>query len=148
MVTLSSGTWFTATDSNANFCELGWAAAAGLCAGPEGVRQAVRGGDLLQHVRVPGSGAGSFGNVSLNTLNGPGNKNWDASLLKTVRFGEVRRLELRGEFYNVLNHPNLLFAGAGPQNSNNATTFGSSNFGVLTAARDPRLIQIGAKIYY
>jgi len=85
--------------------------------------------------------------VSLNSVNGPGFKNWDRSILKTIPVHESQRLELRGEFYNTLNHPNFLFAGAGPQNSNDATVFGSSNFGFVTAARDPRLIQIGAKSY-
>jgi hypothetical protein len=69
-------------------------------------------------------------------------------VLKTIPVGEARRFELRGEFFNSLNHPNFLFAAPGPQNSNNATTFGSTNFGVVTAARDPRLIQIGLKFYY
>ncbi|WP_263381819.1 TonB-dependent receptor [Granulicella arctica] len=69
-------------------------------------------------------------------------------LQDAIPVGDARRFELRGEFYNALNHPNFLFAAAGPQNSNNATTFGSSNFGVVTAARDPRLVQIGLKLYY
>ena len=91
---------------------------------------------------------GSFGDVSLNSVNGPGVENWDMSTLKTIPVGESRRFELRGKFYNSFNHPNFLFAGAGPQNSTNATVYGSSNFGYVTAAQDPRLIQIGAKFCY
>ncbi len=148
VVTLSSGTWFTVTDSNSNFSNSDGQQRPDFVPGQKASDKPCVAGTFFNTCAFQDPTLGSFGNVSLNTLNGPGNKNWDASLLKTVTFGESRRLELRGEFYNVLNHPNLLFAGAGPQNSNNATTFGSSNFGVLTAARDPRLIQIGAKIYY
>ncbi len=148
VVTLSSGTWYTVTDSNSNFSNSDGQQRPDFVTGQKASDKPCVAGTFFNTCAFRDPALGSFGNVSLNTLNGPGNKNWDASLLKTVSFGEARRLELRGEFYNVLNHPNLLFAGAGPQNSNNATTFGSSNFGVLTAARDPRLIQIGAKFYY
>ena len=148
VVTLSSGTWYTVTDSNSNFSNSDGQQRPDFVPGQKASDKPCVPGTFFNTCAFQDPALGSYGNVSLNTLNGPGDKNWDASLLKTVGLGEARRLELRGEFYNVLNHPNLLFAGAGPQNSNNATTFGSSNFGVLTAARDPRLIQIGAKIYY
>jgi len=148
VVTLSSGTWFTVTDSNANFSNSDGQQRPDFVPGQRASGKPCVAGTFFNTCAFKDPALGSFGTVSLNSLNGPGNKNWDASVLKTVPMGEARRLELRGEFYNVLNHPNFLFAGAGPQNSNNATVFGSSNFGVLTAARDPRLIQIGAKIYY
>ncbi len=148
VVTLSSGTWFTVTDSNSNFSNSDGQQRPDFVPGVKATDKPCVAGTAFNTCAFQDPALGSFGNVSLNTLNGPGDENWDSSLLKTIRLGEARRLELRGEFYNVLNHPNLLFAGAGPQNSNNATTFGSSNFGVLTAARDSRLIQIGAKIYY
>jgi len=91
---------------------------------------------------------GSFGNVGINTLNGPGLANADLSLLKTFLIGEKRRLEFRAESFNVSNHPNLLFAAPGPQNSNNSTVLGTPTFGYVTAARDPRLLQFGLKFYY
>ncbi len=91
---------------------------------------------------------GSFGNVSINTVRGPGVENVDSSALKTIPIGESRRFEFHGEFYNFFNHPNFLFAAPGPQNSNNATVFGTPGFGFATAARDPRLAQLGLKFYY
>lgn len=99
-------------------------------------------------MRVCRPGAGSFGNVSLNSLRGPNYKNWDGSLLKSFPIGESRRVEFRAEFYNLLNHTNYLFAAPGPQNSNNATVLGASSFGYVTAARPPRQIQLGLKLYY
>lgn len=46
------------------------------------------------------------------------------------------------------NHPNLQFAKSGPQNSISTTTFGTPQFGFLTAARSPRQIQFALKFYY
>ncbi len=91
---------------------------------------------------------GSFGNVGINTLNGPGVNNWDMSLLKTFPVGEKRRFEFRSEFFNLPNHANFLFAAPGPQNSNNSTVLGTPTFGYVTAARAPRQIQFGLKFYY
>ena len=91
---------------------------------------------------------GSFGNVSLNSLQGPGNKNFDFALEKIIPLHEKLQLELRAETFNVLNHPNFLFAAPGPQNSNNATVFGTPSFGFTTAAQAPREIQFAAKLHY
>ncbi len=67
---------------------------------------------------------------------------------KRFRFTSLNGSNCAESSTTPFNHLNFLFAGTGPQNSNNATVFGSSNFGFVTAARDPRLIQIGAKLYY
>ncbi len=45
------------------------------------------------------------GNLGRNTWRGPGICNWDSSLQKSVSITERVKLELRGEFFNVLNHP-------------------------------------------
>ena len=148
VVTLSSGTWYTVTDANANFANSDGQQRPDFVPGQKASGKPCVPGTFFNTCAFMDPARGSFGNVSLNTVNGPSNKNWDMSVLKTIPVSEARRFELRGEFYNVLNHPNFLFAGAGPQNSNNATVFGSTNFGIVTAARDPRLIQIGAKFYY
>lgn len=148
VATLSAGTWFTVTDSNANFANSDGQQRPDFVQGQKASGKPCVSGTYFNTCAFQDPALGSFGNVSLNSVKGPGVENWDLSLLKTVSFKEQRRLELRGEFYNALNHPNLLFAAPGPQNGNNATVFGSSNFGVLTGARAPRLIQIGLKFYY
>jgi outer membrane receptor protein involved in Fe transport len=148
IITLSSGTWYTVTDSNANFANSDGQQRPDFVQGQKASGKPCAAGTFFNTCAFQDPAFGSFGDVTLNTVNGPGVKNWDISVLKTIPAGEQRRFELRGEFYNALNHPNFLFAAPGPQNSNNATTFGSTNFGVVTAARDPRLIQIGLKFYY
>ena len=42
-----------------------------------------------------------------NIFRGPTFKNWDFSLSKMWRVRENVRLQLRGEFFNILNHPNF-----------------------------------------
>lgn len=148
IATLSSGTWYTVTDSNANFANSDGQQRPDFVPGQKASGKPCVAGTEFNTCAFQDPALGSFGDVSLNTVNGPGEKNWDISVLKTIPINEARRFELRGEFYNALNHPNFLFAAPGPQNSNNATTFGSTNFGIVTAARDPRLIQVGLKFYY
>ena len=91
----------------------------------------------------------TFGNVgrTLPDVRGPGINNVDFSLLKTTTFSERYRLQFRAEAFNVLNHANYLLPN---------TTFtpdaqgrnANPNFGVITAARDARIIQLGLKFLF
>jgi hypothetical protein len=91
---------------------------------------------------------GSFGNTGRNTIESPGIRNWDFSVFKHFKPTERTELEFRAEFFNILNHTNFLFANTGPQNGNNATILGTSQFGSLTAARAPRQIQFALKFSF
>jgi len=91
---------------------------------------------------------GSFGNTGRNTVQGPGYQIWDFSLFKTFPIQERAKIEFRAELFNVFNHPNLQFAKSGPQNSINTTTWGTPEFGFLTAARDPRQVQFALKVSF
>ena len=82
---------------------------------------------------------GAWGNAGFNSMRGPGRDNWNLSLFKSFRFGEQRRLELRAESFNIWNHTEF------DQVSN---ALGSSNFGQVTSAFDPRVFQFGAKFYF
>jgi hypothetical protein len=148
IVTLSSGTWFTVTDANANFANSDGQQRPDAVPGQKANGKPCVAGTFFNTCAFTDPQQGSFGNVGLNTLGGPGTKNWDASLLKSFPIKENQRFEFRAEFYNLLNHANFLFAAPGPQNGNNATVLGSSTFGYVTAARAPRQIQLGLKFYY
>ncbi|HEV7891959.1 MAG TPA: TonB-dependent receptor [Pyrinomonadaceae bacterium] len=82
---------------------------------------------------------GTFGNAGRNILVGPGYQNVNASLVKNTALGERMSLQLRAEFFNLFNHPNLNL----PDNF-----LGSPTFGRVTSARDPRHIQFGAKLLF
>lgn len=94
---------------------------------------------------------GTFGNVGRNTIQGPGFEIIDFSLFKEFQVTERSHFEFRAEMFNALNHYNPLFARSGPQNANNATVYDPSNpglFGVITAARPPRQIQLALKFLF
>jgi hypothetical protein len=84
---------------------------------------------------------GSWGTLGHNAYYGPGRDNWNLSLFKSFVFSEERgsRLELRLETFNVWNHTQ--FNGVN-------TTLGNSNFGQFNSAFDPRILQLGGKIYF
>lgn len=148
IITLSSGTWFTVTDANANFANSDGQQRPDAVPGQKANGKPCVPGTYFNTCAFTDPQQGSFGDVGLNTLRGPGVENWDGSLLKSFPISEQRRFEFRAEFYNVLNHANFLFAAPGPQNGNNATVLGSTTFGYVTAARAPREIQLGLKFYY
>lgn len=84
---------------------------------------------------------GTFGNYRPFSQRGPGYKNVDVSISKRFSLYERTMLELRGEAFNALNHPNY---------SNPISTgFTSSTFGRITSmANEARLLQIAAKITF
>jgi len=85
--------------------------------------------------------AGYFGNSGRTVLNGPGLNNWDVGLEKNFSLaGETTRLQLRAETFNTWNHAQF------EQPNGNAGA--GANFGRISAARPPRLIQVAAKIYW
>jgi hypothetical protein len=92
--------------------------------------------------RPPGPAPYSFGNAGRNVVTAAGINNTDASLFRDfprILKVETSGLQFRAEFYNIFNHTNFTSFG---------TTFGASNFGQATAARDPRTIQFGLRLYF
>ncbi|HYP05957.1 MAG TPA: carboxypeptidase regulatory-like domain-containing protein [Bryobacteraceae bacterium] len=80
------------------------------------------------------------GNAGRSIITGPSITRFDFSLFKNIRLAEQVRLQLRGEAFNVLNHTNFDTIG---------TSFGTTaTFGRVTAVRDPRNIQLGAKLTF
>jgi Carboxypeptidase regulatory-like domain/TonB dependent receptor len=151
IVTLSTGNWFTVLDGNGNFANAD-GGAGGVSQRPDQV------GDPHATPCIPGTffntcayadpAQGSFGNVGRNTIQGPGNRVWDFSTFKFFKLSEHSNLEFRAEFFNVLNHTNFLFSQPGPQNGNPATVLGDPHFGLLTASRAPRQIQLAMKFSF
>jgi len=81
----------------------------------------------------------TVGNSSRNPVRGPGYRNVDLALIKRLRFGEERNVELRFEVFNLTNTPPL-----GAPN----VVLGTPGFGSITSAGDPRVIQLGAKFNF
>jgi hypothetical protein len=148
ITTISNGTWYTVTDANGNFANSDGQQRPDSVAGQNPNGRPCVPGTFFNTCAFTDPAQGSFGNVGQNTIQGPGLQEWDLSFDKTFRIGEKRRIEFRAEMFNIFNHANFLFAQPGPQNSNNATVYGTPSFGYVTAARAPREIQFGMKFYY
>jgi len=82
---------------------------------------------------------GTFGNLGRNVVIGPGTNNWDVSLQKEFRVSERAKVEFRTEFYNAPHHFSYFGVGG---------TLGSSNFGQVTSASDPRTLQFGLRVEF
>lgn len=83
----------------------------------------------------------TFGNTArtLPDVRGPGIVNFDISVTKTTAIGEQWRTQFRAEFFNALNRANF---------GNPGTALGNANFGVISSAADPRIIQLGLKLIF
>jgi hypothetical protein len=53
------------------------------------------------------AGTRHYGNMRRDSLRGPTYKQWDFAIYKTTAITERVRLQLRAEFFNLLNHPNF-----------------------------------------
>ncbi len=87
---------------------------------------------------------GTVGNVGKGAIFGPGLFNWDMGIFKNIPITERWSAQLRGEFFNALNHPN--FTNSGNNYPNNSVN--SAGFGTITAAYDPRIIQLALKVFF
>ena len=84
--------------------------------------------------------ATGYGNSGIGFILGPGQFNWDMSLIKTTTVGGLREgatLTFRSEFFNAFNHP---------QFNNPVVAANSASFGQINSASvNPRLIQFALK---
>jgi hypothetical protein len=89
----------------------------------------------------------------------PGDNNWDLSIFKNVPLHkESVKLQLRGEMFNAWNHSRFNAVNTGAtfnqtgQLTNLPTALGGGGgrfgLGALTGTRDPRRIQLAAKLYF
>ncbi len=124
-------------------------------------------------------GVNSTGNLLLPTIGQPslgapgslrqgGLVTWDSSIFKNFAFGREsngRFVQLRGEFFNILNHPNFATRDYNANVTLPSYNASSSTFTPLSIAKDanwgqptssysplgpggPRVIQLAAKVYF
>jgi carboxypeptidase family protein/TonB-dependent receptor-like protein len=85
---------------------------------------------------------GQIGSAPRRFFYGPGIENTDLAIIKAVRLGATRSIQLRVEAFNVFNHPQ--FYGSGAVDGNVA----SSTFGQIVGAAPPRQIQLATKVTF
>jgi len=95
------------------------------------------------------STATGFGNSGVGAVLGPGQFNWDISILKTTQITERVRMQFRTDFYNAFNHPQfadpggLSFGNVGFENIANPASVAIAHTNV-----NPRLIQFGVHFQF
>src|SRR3989442_1579157 len=82
---------------------------------------------------------GTFGNTGKNILLGPRSFNTDLGFLKATQVTERTSIQFRAEFFNIFNNVNF---------RNPGNTLGGGDFGRLTSAFDPRILQFGLKVLF
>jgi hypothetical protein len=82
----------------------------------------------------------TYGNVGRNTVYGPGLQSMDLGVVREFPIAEKARVEMRGEFFNALNHTNL----GTPNRFVNTSSFGS----ITEVATPGREIQVSARISF
>ena len=90
-------------------------------------------------INLPSGGNGTdYGNSGVGVVLGPGQFNWDISIVKLTHFTERHTLQFRAEFFNALNHPQF--------NNPGGAVSTPTTFGVITSTSvNPRLIQFALK---
>ena len=89
---------------------------------------------------VGSDGSTGYGNAPIGVTLGPGQFNWDISVVKTTTVGGIREgatLQFRSEFFNAFNHA---------QFNTPVLNVSAGNFGsILSTSVNPRLIQFALK---
>jgi hypothetical protein len=83
--------------------------------------------------------AGTFGNAGKNVVLGPSGWNLDTGIWRTFPIRERVKLDTRFEAFNVLNHTRFNVP---------VVALNAGNFGQITSARDPRILQVAMKLTF
>ena len=81
----------------------------------------------------------TLGSSTRNPVRGPAFRNVDVALSRRVPLRTGTSIELRAEAFNLLNTPPL---------GNPNAVLGAANFGTITTAGDPRVVQLAVKLLF
>jgi len=85
---------------------------------------------------------GQFNNGTQRTICcGPGLNDWDFGVHKQIPLTESKYLQFRGEIFNIFNHTNFY-------NPDGHFSDGPTQFGKITQAQNPRLVQFALKLFF
>ncbi len=83
---------------------------------------------------------GTLGTAPRTICCGPSISNTDFAILKTIALSETRHIDFRAEFFNIFNHTQFF--------NPDGNTSDGAQFGQVTQARDPRLMQFALKFFF
>jgi hypothetical protein len=100
------------------------------------------GGFYLNYNQFSDPVLGQFNNGTQRTVCcGPGLEDWDFSVHKKIPLSETKYLQFRAEIFNVFNRTNF-------SNPDGHYQDGPTEFGKITSAGDPRLLQFAMKFFF
>jgi hypothetical protein len=100
------------------------------------------GGFYLNYNNFSDPPLGQFNNGTQRTLCcGPGLIDWDFSVHKKILLSETKYVQFRAEIFNVFNRTNF-------SNPDGGFSDGPTEFGKITSAGDPRLLQFALKFFF
>jgi hypothetical protein len=79
---------------------------------------------------------GFYGDASNGSIRGPAEFTGNTALYKTFSIREKLDLQFRAEAFNIANHPNYAAV---------STSYGAGNFGAVTSALDPRILEFALR---
>lgn len=93
---------------------------------------------------------GQNGPTVLPAIYGPAYFNWDLGLFKNFQITESKKLQLRINGYNFLNHPLWSFNGSNLTLGFDGTTgkLNTPDFGTVTEKQGHRIVQLAVKFYF
>ena len=80
--------------------------------------------------------AGFYGDTNTGIIRGPALFDFDMAVYKDFPVWREQHFQFRGEAFNVFNHTNFTTVN---------TAYGNSNFGKVTAAADPRILEVALR---
>jgi hypothetical protein len=83
--------------------------------------------------------AGTYGNMGVGSLRGPGFWEWDQSMSRKFQIAEGQEVEFRAEAFNVTNSVRL---------GNPDTSMSTGMFGRITSSMGPRIMQFALKYIF
>lgn len=90
-----------------------------------------------------------FGNLGRNTFRGPGQQNWDFSILKNFPITERLNLRFTTDFFNIWNHANFANPAITDVETINLGNPAASPFGkIFSTVGNPRLIQFSLRLAF
>ncbi len=95
----------------------------------------------------------TYGSAGRDVVTGPGIDNLDATFQKSFSIQEDKQLQFRADMFDIFNHPNFnqpnrIFVGTSSATGAVGTVFPQSNFGTISSAQDPRVIQFSLRFVF
>jgi hypothetical protein len=88
------------------------------------------------------------GNAGKDVFRGPGTNNWDVALFKNIPIKERVTIQIRTEFYNLLNHPSFNSVDNEAIYKKGNPTQTNGTFGELNADNGARQVQLSGRISF